>query len=249
MGMETSLRTCAGGPKVDAVKSAAPLQHGDQERTPFVRFDPIPIFPENNIHACAEQILTAHTTGTADPFSSLIKRGPLGGQYGILPESTWFALIRSFFEYARQAHGALPAWTDYCWRALEIMARRPHQQAWPALRDLLVGNLDELSGWTHSVRREIAERDQVFRGEDGHHYFRDREGILFQVIGGDARTADEERLYFITDQLVRSYGFLHQFLELFSLFAIADDFSVNPALYHRRLKAMLPGLPHHGLHL
>jgi len=230
-------------------RTATPLQYGDPERTPFVRFDPVPIFPENDILRCAEQILAAHDGGGADPFPTFIKRGPLGGQYGILPESTWFALIASSFEYARRAEGALPTWSDYCWRALEIMVRKPPDQAWTTLRELLLGRLDELSGWTHSVRRQIAEHNQIFRGEDGHYYFRDRDGILLQVIGGNARPADEERLYFITDQLVRSYGFLRQFLELFSLFAIADDFSANPTSYHKFVKAMLPQLPHHGLHL
>jgi hypothetical protein len=228
-------------------KAAPPRQYGDPAQTPFVRFDPLPIYPENNLYDCAAQLLAAHRDGVADPFSDLIKRGPLGGTFGILPECTWFALIKSFFDYAATVQGSLPDWADYCWRALEIMTRRPHQEAWPALRELVLGNINELSGWAHSFRMHIAEREKIFRGEDGHHYYKDEEGIVVEVVGSGAATAEEERLHFITDQLVHSYGFLHQFLQLYALFAVSDDFSLNPGLYHRWVKLMLPQLPHHGL--
>lgn len=230
-------------------KPAPPRQYGDPERTPFVRFDSLPIYPENNICDCATQLLAVRRSGAADPFSDLIKRGPLGGTFGVLPEYTWFALIKSFFDYAAAAQASLPTWADYCWRALEIMTQRPHQQAWPALKELLLGNIDELSGWAHSFRKDIVEREGIFRGEDGHHYFKDEEGIVVEVVGSGAATAQEERVHFITDQLVHSYGFLHQFLQLYVLFAVSDDFSANPGTYHRWVKLMLPQLPHHGLDL
>jgi hypothetical protein len=81
-------------------KAAPPRQYGDPAQTPFVRFDSVPIYPENNIYDCSAQLLAARRGGVADPFSDVVRRGPLGGTFGILPECTWFALIKSFFDYA-----------------------------------------------------------------------------------------------------------------------------------------------------
>jgi len=230
-------------------RTPPPRQYGDPERTPFVRFDSVPIYPENDLHDCTIQLLEVHRSGITDPFAELVKRGPLGGTFGVLPESTWFAMIKSCLDYASKAEGSLPSWIDQCWRVLEIIAYKPHQQAWPALKTLLLANLDELSGWARSFRKQIAEREGIYRGEDGHHYYKNEEGLIVQVVGSGALTPEEERLHFITDQILRSYGFIHQLLQLFALFAISDDFSTNPAQYHRWVKLMLPQLPHYGLRL
>jgi hypothetical protein len=230
-------------------QNPVPSQYGDPSRTPFVRFDSVPIFPENNIHECAAEILRAQVNGEGDPFESFVKRGPIGHQYGILPKSTWAAILRSLFELATKSEGSLPTWRELCWSVLAVMVRRPCSDAWRELRALVLQNLDELSGWKHSFRKTIAERNQIYRGNDGHHYFRDKEGIVVEVIGSGARTLDEERLYFITDQVIRSYGFINQIIQVFALFAISDDYDTNPSDYHRWVKASLPSLHLFGFQL
>jgi hypothetical protein len=119
------------------------------------------------------------------------------------------------------------------------MQERPHKTAWDKLKSFLRGDIDNLSGWSKSWRKSRAERDQVFHGEDGNYYMHREGGILVQVIGD--KTLEETRLDFITDHLVHSYGFLHQFVALFALFAIADDYVVNCQRYPLSMKAVLPG--------
>ena len=83
----------------------------------------------------------------------------------------------------------------------------------------------------------IGERDKIFRADDGNFYMHDHEGVLLRVIG--AKPLDETRLDFIADQIIWRHGFLKQILELFSLFAISDDFALNRDSYPPAMKALL----------
>lgn len=216
-----------------------PPDVGDPEATPFVRFDRGTLYPPNEIYQAAETVLEGLKTSSApELFKMLIRRGLVGGQYGVLRESTWFAILNRFLNYHSAAEDSSTA-QAHCIEALRIAVHRPHEEAWLVLREFILKRIDELSGWSTSFRRQMAEEQDVFQGEDGNYYYHDRAYGIVQIVG--AKTTEETRIDFITNQLVFSTGFLHQFIALFSLFAIADDFDRHPAHYHRLIKAALPG--------
>ena len=216
-----------------------PLDIGEPEKTPFVRFDGGTVYPPNNIYEAAQNVLDGLKTHTApELFNSLIKKGVVQGQYRVLPDSTWYAVLNNFLHYhARGAYNQRSS-IDSCVRALQIMVKRPCEDAWRELRDYLVKDIDDLSGWNSSFHLQSAQELQVFQGEDENYYYRNHGGEPVQIIG--AKTTQETRLEFILSQLLVRTGFLHQFLGLFSLFAIADDFERNQASYHALIKASLP---------
>lgn len=218
-----------------------PGNYGDPEKSPFVRYiSGTPVYPPNIIYEAARKILEyPEGANLAQVCQGLTEKGAVGGQYAVLPESTWFAILRILFSYNVTPVTRVTDWQQRCRRALEIMQEQPHRAAWAKLKLFLKSDIDNLSGWNSSWRKSSAERDQVFRGEDGNYYYHDEQGILIHVIGG--KTFEETRLDFITDQLVQSYGVLHQFIALFALFAIADDYTSNTARYPKSMKAVLPG--------
>lgn len=217
-----------------------PAIHGDPETTPFVRYGSgTPVYPPNTIYESARKLLgQPEDANLVDVCKNLTERGAVGGQYTVVPQATWFEILQTYFGYNGAREARVADWQQRCRRALEIMQEEPHRAAWDKLKLFLKSDIDNLSGWNSSWRKSSAERDQIFRGEDGNYYYHDEEGILIQVIGG--RTLDETRLDFITDQLVHSYGILHQFIALFSLFAIADDYARNTPRYPRSMRAVLP---------
>jgi hypothetical protein len=220
--------------------STPPPDVGDPATTPFVRFDLVTMYPSNEIYQAAGTVLRGLEERAApELFKELIRKGPVGGQYGTLRDSTWFAVLNRFLKYHSAAAANQAKAEAHCIEALRIMVRRPHEEAWLALREFILCKIDDLSGWDASFNRRIAEERQVFRGEDGNYYYHEKSGELIQIVG--AKTTDETRMDFISNQLVFSTGFLHQFISLFSLFAIADDFDRNPNQYHRLIKAALPG--------
>ena len=220
--------------------STPPPDVGNPENTPFVRFDLGKMYPANEIYQATELFLRG-LEGRAAPelLKELIRKGPVGGQYGVLRDSTWFAVLERFLKYHVAADADKSKAEAHCLEALRIMVCRPHEEAWPVLREYLFSKIDELSGWDVSFNRQFAEERNVFRSEDGNYYCQDAECGLVQIIG--AKTTDETRIDFISNQLVSSSGFLHQFIAMFSLFALADDFDRNPGQYHRLIKAALPG--------
>jgi hypothetical protein len=225
------------------VKKNLPTDHGDPTKTPFVRFDLGTLYPPNSIYTCAVVALEQLTSkSSSEAFKDLILRGPIGGSYGVLPDSTWFAVLYNFFRYHQQRNTGFSNAEECCKEALRLMIRRPHDAAWPLLRDFIITNANDLSGWNGSFQKSLAERREVFRGEDGNYYYTSGTDELIQIIG--AKTAAETRLDYITNQLTFSSGFLHQILSLFSLFAIADDFDHHPDQYHRWIKASLPNPDH-----
>jgi hypothetical protein len=216
-----------------------PVIYGDPEKTPFVRFDAgTPSYPPNCIYESAQKVIgQIDRTDVADICDSLVQMTSLGGQHVVSPQTTWFAILRAFFKY-RGDETTAPNSQLRSREALEIMVELPNETAWNNLKTFVKNDIDNLSGWSRSWRRASAERDQIVRGEDGNYYAKHDAGTLVRVIG--AKSIGETRLDFITDQLVHSYGFLHQFVALFALFAIADDYSRKPEKYYKSMKAVLP---------
>lgn len=212
---------------------------GDPNKTPFVRFDVGTVYPPNNLYDCSAIVLERlKITPASEVFKDLVVRGPIGGNYGVLPDATWFAILNNFFWYHNEHHTGFGNADARCKEALQIMTARPHAAAWGLLRDFLIANADDLSGWNGSFQKDMAEKYNIFRGEDGNYYYTEGADELIQIIG--AKTASETKLDYITDQLRFSSAFLHQFISLFSLFAISDDFNCHPEQYHRWVKASLP---------
>jgi hypothetical protein len=216
-----------------------PLEIGEQEKTPFVRFDAGIVYPPNNIYESAQNVLEGlKSRSVQELFNSLIKKGVVHGQYRVLLDSTWYAVLSNFLHYHVRGASNQCKSIDSCVGALQIMVKRPCEDAWLELRGYLIEGIDELSGWNSSFDRRIAEERLVFQGEDGNYYYHDSDGQPIQIIG--AETTQETRLDFVLSQLLARTGFLRQFLGLFSLFAIADDFERNRAHYHGMIKAVLP---------
>ncbi len=120
---------------------------------------------------------------------------------------------------------------------LRLMVGAPPAAAWKALRACILADVDDLSGWTRSFRKELAERHHVWLGEDGNYYGKESDGAIYQVIG--ARTLEEARLDFLTEQITREFGVIRVFLQFFSWMVIAQDFVEHGNSYHNSMKAVV----------
>ena len=120
---------------------------------------------------------------------------------------------------------------------LRLMCGAPPAEAWKALRARILDDIDDLSGWARSFRKELAERDLVWLGEDGNYYRKESDGAIYQVIG--ARTLEEARLDFLTEQIIREFGMIRMFLQFFSWLMIAQDFVEHGDSYHNSMKAVV----------
>jgi hypothetical protein len=120
---------------------------------------------------------------------------------------------------------------------LRIMVGAPPGEAWKALRTRILTDIDDLSGWTRSVRKELAEKYQVWLGEDGNYYGKQSNGVVYQAIG--AQTLEEARLDFLTEQITREFGVVRMFLQFFSWLVIAQDFVEHGNSYHSSMKAFV----------
>jgi len=120
---------------------------------------------------------------------------------------------------------------------LQLMFGVPPPEAWKALKTRILDDIDDLSGWTHSFRKELAERDQVWLGEDGNYFRKESDGTTYQVIG--ARTLEQARLDFLTEQITREFGVIRMFLQFFSWLMIAHDFVEHGDSYHNSMKAVV----------
>jgi hypothetical protein len=217
---------------------------GNPGETPFVRFDlGGAMYPSNTIYSDAEALLKQleEDQRPLAILEQLIREGPVGGQYGVLRESTWFDLFQRFLTYRFDVTKDKVAAEKHCINALRIMCRRPHKDAWPLLREFIISRVDELSGWSDSLQFHAEAPDAL---EDGDVQYDDQFHQPIQILG-----TKEMRIDFITTQLVSQTGFLHQFVAMFSVFAIADDYDNNPHDYHKWLKAMIPGRRSHSVEI
>ena len=108
-----------------------PLEIGEPEKTPFVRFDAGIVYPPNNIYESAQSVLDGLKSQSApELFNSLIKKGMVHGQYRVLPDSTWYAVLNNFLHYHARGASNQRSSIDSCVRALQIMVKRPCEDAW-----------------------------------------------------------------------------------------------------------------------
>jgi hypothetical protein len=215
---------------------------GNPEETPFLRFDLGEVmYPPNTIYRDAAVLLRQLDEGKRSSLvlDQLIRKGPVGGQDGVLRESTWFDLFQRFLIYRSDATKDKAAAERHSIDALKLMCRRPHEDAWSLLREFITTRVDELSGWSDSLYFHADGSDV---SEEGNVYNSDQSYQPIRILG-----AEERRIDFITTQLVSETGLLHQFIAMFSVFAIADDFERNPRDYHRWIKAMIPGPRSHSV--
>jgi hypothetical protein len=129
---------------------------------------------------------------------------------------------------------------------MRLMLNAPPDVAWRALRDRIFADIDDLSGWSRSFQKELGDRDQIWRGEDGK-YYKNEDGSVYQVIG--AKTLQETRLDFLTEQVARDFGTIRQFLQLFALLAVSEDYVAHREHYPTSMKAIVqdrkwPSLSH-----
>jgi hypothetical protein len=215
---------------------------GDPTKSPFVYFvSGTAAYPPNSIYESAEHVLGAidgaERQTASGILNGLVKQGFIGGTRTTLPEAAWFGLIRNFLLYSSEQFSASDRMFALAVECLRLMTRQPADASWPHLRDLLLKEMDELSGWNQSWIKQHSQERSVFRGEDGNYYFKDMDGILIQIIGD--KTAPENHLDFLTDQILRNYGCVRAVLNVFSLFAVANDFARNPGNFPRSMKLVL----------
>lgn len=125
------------------------------------------------------------------------------------------------------------------------MSSSPPDDAWPALRQYLLDNLDDIGGWNTSHVKHLSERHEVLRAEDGRYYTVGRDGTPVVIIG--ARTQPETRIDFLSDQIIWRHGFLRQIAQMFSYFAITDDYARHPEQYPLSMKAVVPQFKYQSL--
>jgi hypothetical protein len=220
---------------------------GNPETTPFVRFiSGTALYPAPTLYEASKTFFDRYRGDDLAPImKELVKKGPVAGQYGLLLDATWFAILNTFLLYTGAGEG-ITDWQKHCVEALSLMCERPHGEAWKHLKTFLLDKIDIVSGWASSWQRAIGEREKIFRADDGNFYMHDEEGAVVRVIG--AKPLDETRLDFIADQILWRHGFLRQILELFALFAITDDFSLNRESYPPAMKALLSEAEYQRVH-
>jgi hypothetical protein len=206
-------------------------------QTPFVVYESgTPHWITNTIYASAESTMAMFTERSPDDALADLK-----SRTRLIPhrlhDADSAAVWMTYFELFLTRQGDDTPTLAARLEMFRRMIQKPPEQAWVALREYLLSNVDELSGWTASHIRVLSERDQIFRQEDGLYYRHLEDGTLCQVIG--AKTLHETRLDFITNHVLWKYGNIRQSLELCSWFAISADFEQNSAAYPKSMKASL----------
>src|SRR5260221_10127573 len=120
-------------------RAGTPSDSGDPSDTPFVRFHHgTPSYPRNDIYPCAGTFLSAiHSESVSDVLKRLVRRGPLGHDYGVVLEATWYALIQGFIRFNEAKAVGVPNAEARCIEALQMMVQGPPESVWPKLRDYL----------------------------------------------------------------------------------------------------------------
>lgn len=208
--------------------------------SPFVRFvSGTVITPPNTIYESGFDVLRRLVENSAEEtLRNLVQEGSVGGQYAVLPEATWYAMLAEFIGFYGREFSEAEELQALVIESLRMMVEKPHEKAWETLGRFLLGHMDDLSGWSKSWIKESAERRNVFKGEDGNYYFHDHDGVLVQIIG--EKTLPETHLDFLTDAILRTFGPIRKILNVFSLFAISEDFSRNPDNYPQSLRLYIP---------
>ena len=208
--------------------------------TPFVYFvSGTPVYPPNTLY---KGLNTALAAAEQKSFQEVLKEfakvGDVAGQWAVLPEGWWYHFLLTYMNYFRNNFSAPEEMEKSALEILKLIAGGSSPDAvWPELIAYITADIENLSGWTKSWIKELAERNNVFKGEDGNYYCHDYDGTLIQING--AKTTPETRLDFITDQILRSYGCLRQVFNVFSAFAISYEFERDASVFPRSMKAVL----------
>jgi hypothetical protein len=229
-------------------RSWPPENTGDPLKTPFVYYvSGVPVFPPNNLRETAIAALKLDGSETLkDRLRSRSKKGVIGGTVATLPDVWWNQFLFNYIDYFANNFSKPQELEEQAAIVLEIIATFPPEEAWSRLIEFTIQEIDVLSGWNKSWNREIAERHNVFRGEDGNYYCHDLDGTLIHVIG--AKALPETHLDFISDHILRGYGCLRQVLNVFSAFAIGDDYAANPNAFPQSMKAVVNQTHHDTSH-
>ncbi len=80
-----------------------------------------------------------------EAFKGLIQTGLIGGQHTVLPESTWYALLKDYLTYYSREFSDSAGLEALLAESLAIMSVKPHEDAWKRLEEFLLGAIDDLS--------------------------------------------------------------------------------------------------------
>lgn len=203
----------------------------ENHASPFVIFNHgTPTYPPNDLHDQAEAIL-----------AELARLSPVEAvkeltRYRPTTPFTWYPVLGKVFAWFNRSDDGFHGMEEPLLHLLKLMSKRPAEPAWRALRDELLQNIDAYSGWSFSWQKEHAEQNPIRKGPDGH-YMTLEDGTVVRVMG--AKTFPETRLDFICDAVLRPYGRVRQILDVFSVFAISDDFALHPEAYPPSLRLVL----------
>lgn len=212
---------------------------GDPNTTPFVYFvSGTAVFPPNNLRDAARRLLESgnDTAAMRCAAAELAKHGFVGGTRTVVPEAFWYHYFGTFLSYPIENFDN-SSMECFARSALDLCVGTPPDVAWAKLRDRIIPEIDDITGWSQSTQKVLAELDKIFKGEDGYFYRHWRDGTLVQVIGG--KTMPQVRVDYITDQTLRSYGRLRQFLNVFAAFSISFEFARDPDQFPKSMKATL----------
>ena len=229
-------------------KKWPPENTGDPTKTPFVYYvSGVPVFPPNNVRETALGVLKAdNSKNLTDRLKSRAKHGLIGGTVAILPETWWNQFFLNYVGYFGNNFSKPQELEEHAATVLEIIAASSSEEAWKKLVEFIIQEIDTLSGWTKSWTRELAERHNVFWGDDGNYYCRDLDGTLIHVMGEKA--LPETHLDFVSDHVLRGWGCIRQILNVFSTFAISDDYSKEPTGFPQSMKAVVNQTHHDTSH-
>jgi hypothetical protein len=173
-----------------------PENTGDPLKTPFVYYvSGVPVFPPNNVRETALNALKPdNSESLTERLKSRAKKGLIGGTVAILPETWWNQFLLNYVTYFGNNFCEPREMEEHAAKVLEIIAASSPEEAWKKLVEFTIQEIDVLSGWKKSWTKELAERHNVFRGDDGNYYCRDLDGTLIHSHRGKGAARDTPRL-------------------------------------------------------
>ena len=188
------------------------------------------MFPPNTLLQDAQVVLSGFDQDRTGGFlDSLIKVGSIGGVNSVTPESTWYAYLRDFLIKATSISNI-----ETRLAILKHCVADDIPNAWPSLKAFLESELDEISGWNYCWQKDDPRLQSIRREGDKYYYYDERLSEAVRIQG--ATTTAETHLQYVTDELLRQHGRLRRVLDLFSVFATADDFSRHSGRYPLSLR-------------
>ncbi len=210
---------------------------GNSSETPFVYFvSGTTVYPPNTIYQCASEALEAKGN-FREVLKNRIEEGFISEIRTVLPNSWWFHFLLQYIDYFRNNFSEPKEMETSAVEILRLITQSPPDKAWTTVLQLIIKDVDNLSGWSKSWTSELAEHLNITKGSDGNYYSKEVNGTIVQIIG--AKTTRETHTDFITEQILRNYGCLRQVFNIFSVFAIAYEFAQHQSSFPGSLKAVL----------